>query len=108
MVSIYKKIDLTIQRQKSKDMYITRTALNYLVTRATNRVPAGSDTGYLKEAEEPLESVLDSSFQIVPGTIIMEWSVSDRVQECRAFQIEWGRKARAIRGHNGCHRSSNR
>ena len=54
MVSIYEKIDLTIQRQKSKDMYITRTALIHLVTRATNRVPAGSDTGYFNEALEPL------------------------------------------------------
>ena len=32
MISIYEKIDLTIQRQKSKDMYITRTALIHLVT----------------------------------------------------------------------------
>ena len=32
MVSIYEKIDLTIQRQKSKDMHITRTALIHLVT----------------------------------------------------------------------------
>ena len=31
MVSIYEKIDLTIQRQKGKDMYITRTALIHLV-----------------------------------------------------------------------------
>ena len=32
MVSIYEKIDLTIQRQKNKDMHITRTALIHLVT----------------------------------------------------------------------------
>ena len=32
MISIYEKIDLTIQRQKSKDMNITRTALIHLVT----------------------------------------------------------------------------
>ena len=31
MDSIYEKIDFTIQRQKSKDMYITRTALIHLV-----------------------------------------------------------------------------
>ena len=31
MVSIYEKIDLTIQREKSRDMYITRTALIHLV-----------------------------------------------------------------------------
>ena len=31
MVSIYGKIDLTIQREKSRDMYITRTALIHLV-----------------------------------------------------------------------------
>ena len=43
-------------------MYITRTALIHLVTRATNRAPAGSDTGYFKEAEKPLRNVLDSSF----------------------------------------------
>ena len=54
-------------------MYITRTALIHLVTRATSRVPAGSDTGYLKEAEEPLESVLYSSFQIVPGTYVYSY-----------------------------------
>ena len=40
--------------------------------------------------------------------IIMKWSVSARVQACFAFQVEWGRKARAYRGHNGCHVSSNR
>ena len=43
-------------------MHITRTALIYLVTRAPNRVPAGSDTGYPSRALEPLRSVLDSSF----------------------------------------------
>ena len=31
MVSIYEKIDLTIQKQESKDMYIIRTALIHLV-----------------------------------------------------------------------------
>ena len=49
-------MDLTIQSQKSKDMHITRTALIHLVTRATNRVPAGFDTGYLKEALESLKA----------------------------------------------------
>ena len=47
---------LLTQRWEIKDMHITRTALIYLVTRATNRVPAGSDTGYLKEAAEPLRA----------------------------------------------------
>ena len=51
---ICEKIDLRIQRWGIKDMHITRTALIYLVTRATNRVPAGSDTGYFNEALEPL------------------------------------------------------
>ena len=43
-------------------MHINLTALIYLVTRATNRFPAGSDTGYPNTALEPLRSVLDSSF----------------------------------------------
>ena len=51
---ICEKIDLMIQRWEVKDMHITRTALIYLVTRATNRVPAGFDTGYFNEALEPL------------------------------------------------------
>ena len=51
---ICEKIDLRIQRWEVKDIHITRTALIYLVTRATNRVPAGSDTGYFNEALEPL------------------------------------------------------
>ena len=38
-VSMCEKMDLTIQRWESKDMYITRTALIYLVTRATNLCP---------------------------------------------------------------------
>ena len=45
-VSVYEKIDLMIQRQESKNMLITRTALIYFITRATNRAPAGSDTRY--------------------------------------------------------------
>ena len=49
-------------------MHITRTALIYLVTRATNRVPAGSDTGYFKRSVRTSWVVLDSSYQIVPGT----------------------------------------
>ena len=53
---------LLTQRWEDRNMHINLTALIYLVTRATNRVPAGSDTGYLKEASEPLRNVLDSSF----------------------------------------------
>ena len=52
---------LLTQRWEDRNTHIKLTGLTHLVTRATNRVPAGSDTGYLKEAEEPLESVLDSS-----------------------------------------------
>ena len=37
---------LLTQRWEIKDMHITRTALIYLITRATNRAPAGSDTRY--------------------------------------------------------------
>ena len=43
----------------------------YLVTRATSRVPAGSDAGYFNEALEPLLSVLYSSYQIVPCTALL-------------------------------------
>ena len=50
-------------------MHITRTALIYLVTRATNRVPAGSDTGYFERSVRISWVVLDSSYQIVPGTM---------------------------------------
>ena len=58
---------LLTQTWEDRNMHINLTALIYLVTRATNRVPAGSDTGYSNGALEPLDSVLDSSFQIVPG-----------------------------------------
>ena len=53
---------LLTQRWEDRNTHIKLTGLTHLVTRATNRVPAGSDTGYLKEAEEPLRNVLDSSF----------------------------------------------
>ena len=59
---------LLTQRWEIKDMHITRTALIYLVTRATNRVPAGSDTGYFERSVKTSWVVLDSSYQIVPGT----------------------------------------
>ena len=47
---------LLTQRCEDRNMHITRTALIHLVTRATNRVPAGSDTGYSNGALEPLEA----------------------------------------------------
>ena len=53
---------LLTQRWEDRNTHIKLTGLMHLVTRATNRVPAGSDTGYLKEAEKPLRNVLDSSF----------------------------------------------
>ena len=53
---------LLTQRWEDRNTHIKLTGLTHLVTRATNRVPAGSDTGYLKEAEKPLRNVLDSSF----------------------------------------------
>ena len=37
---------LLTQRWEDRNMHINLTALIHLVTRATNRVPAGSDTGY--------------------------------------------------------------
>ena len=59
---------LLTQRWEDRNTHIKLTGSIHLVTRATNRVSVGSDTEYLKEAEEPLRNVLDSSFQIVPGT----------------------------------------
>ena len=47
---------LLTQRCEDRNMHITRTALIHLVTRATNCVPVGSDTEYLKEALEPLKA----------------------------------------------------
>ncbi len=49
------------QRWEDRNMHINLTALIHLVTRATNRVPAGSDTGYPNGASEPIGSALDSS-----------------------------------------------
>ena len=39
---------LLTQRWEDRNTHIKLTGLIHLVTRATNRVPAGSDTGYLK------------------------------------------------------------
>ena len=47
---------LLTQRWEDRNMHINLTALIHLVTRATNRFPAGSDTGYFNEALEPLEA----------------------------------------------------
>ena len=41
---------LLTQRWEDRNMHINLTGLLYLVTSATNRVPAGFDTGYLLEA----------------------------------------------------------
>ena len=56
------KIYLLTQRWEDKNTHINLTGLTHLVTKATNRVPAGFDTGYLKEALKPLRIILDSSF----------------------------------------------
>ena len=50
-------------------MYITRTALIHLVARATYRVPVSSDTGYLKEALEPLKAPGKLSFWLALGAL---------------------------------------
>ena len=47
---------LLTQRWEDRNMHIHLTGLIHLVTRATNRVPVGSDTEYLKEALEPLKA----------------------------------------------------
>ena len=47
---------LLTQRWEDRNTHIYLTGLIHLVTRATNRVPASSDTGYLKEALEPLKA----------------------------------------------------
>ena len=38
----------------------------------------------------------------------MEWSVSVKVQACRAFHIEQGKRQNVIREYNGCHMIRNR
>ena len=73
---------LLTQTWEDKNTHINLTGLTHLVTRATNRVPAGFDTGYPIRALEPLRSVLDSSFLNRPrdmpmGSIfeaIVRWS----------------------------------
>ena len=47
---------LLTQRWEDRNTHIYLTGLTHLVTRATNRVPVGSDTEYLKEALEPLKT----------------------------------------------------
>ena len=56
------KIYLLTQRWEDKNTHINLTGLTHLVTKATNRVPTGFDTGYPNRALEPLRIVLDSSF----------------------------------------------
>ena len=53
---------LLTQTWEDKNTHINLTGLTHLLTQATNRVPAGFDTGYLKEALKPLRIILDSSF----------------------------------------------
>ena len=53
---------LLTQTWEDKNTHINLTGLTHLVTKATNRVPAGFDTGYPNRALEPLRIVLDSSF----------------------------------------------
>ena len=38
----------------------------------------------------------------------MEWSVSAKVQACRSFQIEWGRRQMQLEGIYGHHMSNNK
>ncbi len=47
---------LLTQTWEDKNTHIYLTGLTHLVTRATNRVPVGCDTEYLKEALEPLKA----------------------------------------------------
>ena len=47
---------LLTQRWEDRNTHIYLTGLTHLVTRATNRVPAGFDTGYPNRALEPLGS----------------------------------------------------
>ena len=47
---------LLTQRWEDRNTHIYLTGLIHLVTRATYRVPASSDTGYLKEALEPFKA----------------------------------------------------
>ena len=47
---------LLTQGWEDRNTHIKLTGLTHLVTRATNRVPVGSDTEYLKEVLEPLKA----------------------------------------------------
>ena len=62
---------LLTQTWEDRNTHINLTGLAHLVTRATNRVPAGFDTGYPNRALEPLRSALDSSFLNRPRDILM-------------------------------------